>query len=211
MAYSISWDESSPAGASTQAATIDTELQQLKQSIRERMNDILDSSTAWETDADNPKLLDGAAIIKETPLVARVYPDGDLTISSGVTLVIAFNAESFDTGSYHDNSTNNSRLTISASAPAGYFRISGNLMIRSGATGGVFNLSILKNGSNLLKYTVPIASGAEGSFSWNVIDLGALTDYYEVNVIQASGVDYTLVGGTAFSTIFQIERIYGTP
>ena len=84
-------------------------------------------------------------------------------------------------------------------------------MIRSGATGGVFNLSIRKNGSNLLKYTVPIASGAEGSFSWNVIDLGALTDYYEVNVIQASGVDYTLVGGTAFSTIFQIERIYGTP
>ena len=56
MAYSIAWNEAAPVGASVSASTLDTELQNLKKSVRERMNDIL--GNVWETDADNPKAID---------------------------------------------------------------------------------------------------------------------------------------------------------
>ena len=53
MAYAVAWNEATPVGASVDADTLDTEVQNLKKSVRERMNDLLDSSTAWETDGDD--------------------------------------------------------------------------------------------------------------------------------------------------------------
>jgi hypothetical protein len=55
MVYNIAWDETQPDGSEA-ASTLDTEFQEFKESIRERMNNILDSTTAWETDGDDPKL-----------------------------------------------------------------------------------------------------------------------------------------------------------
>ncbi len=63
MVYSIAWNEANPIGASVNASTLDTELQNLKKSVRERMNNIL--SNAWETDANDPKTLDPAALIMD--------------------------------------------------------------------------------------------------------------------------------------------------
>ena len=210
MAYSISWDESSPAGASTQAATIDTEIQQLKQSVRERMNDILDSSTAWETDADNPKLLDGAAIVKEVPSCARVYPSGSTSLTNGVTILIPWDTENFDTDSYHDNSTNNSRLTIPSD---GYYRLGASFRINSGGTAGItFVIRLLKNNAQLFLSERRIDSaGFDQSFSIDMLDLASTNDYYEIDIRQASGGNWTLYGGTGFVSFFQIERLYGTP
>lgn len=56
MAYAVAWNEAAPVGSSTSADTLDTELQNLKKSIRERMNDIL--GNVWETDANDPKAID---------------------------------------------------------------------------------------------------------------------------------------------------------
>lgn len=41
MVYSISWDEGVPVGATTPAADIDTEIQKVKTSLRERLEDVL--------------------------------------------------------------------------------------------------------------------------------------------------------------------------
>ena len=60
MAYTVAWNEAAPIGASVTAATLDTELQNLKKSVRERMNQL--TSTAWETDGDDPKKLLSHAI-----------------------------------------------------------------------------------------------------------------------------------------------------
>ncbi len=54
MAYSIPWDEAGPSGATTPADTIDTELQNLKISIRERIESII---CDWSDDSVDPKVL----------------------------------------------------------------------------------------------------------------------------------------------------------
>ena len=54
MAYSIPWDEAGPSGATTPADTIDTELQNLKISIRERIESVI---CDWSDDSVDPKVL----------------------------------------------------------------------------------------------------------------------------------------------------------
>lgn len=54
MAYSIAWNEAAPIGGSTSASTIDTELQNLKISVRERLEDAFPT---WSTDGTDPKTL----------------------------------------------------------------------------------------------------------------------------------------------------------
>jgi hypothetical protein len=53
MSYSVTWDggyEASPDGATVDADTLDTIVQELKVAIRERMNTILDPSGQWDDD-----------------------------------------------------------------------------------------------------------------------------------------------------------------
>lgn len=59
MVYSVAWNEASPVGATTPAADIDTEFQNFKISIRERMNDLVGAGN-WEDDGVEPKTLAGA-------------------------------------------------------------------------------------------------------------------------------------------------------
>jgi hypothetical protein len=58
MAYTIAWNESAPLG-SVAANTIETEFQNLKISIRERMNQIL--ANDWDDDLDDPKVVSKVA------------------------------------------------------------------------------------------------------------------------------------------------------
>ena len=69
MAYNQAWDEAAPDGATTKANTIDTVIQELKKSIRERMADLLHADTSWETDADEPKKIKYSAI-EDPPVIA---------------------------------------------------------------------------------------------------------------------------------------------
>lgn len=89
MAYTVAWNEATPVGASTAADTIDTELQNLKKSVRERMNDIL--SNAWETDASDPKTIDPDAIDSmDKVILAR---GSNLSISDDTTTSITWDSE----------------------------------------------------------------------------------------------------------------------
>lgn len=56
MAFGIPWDEAAPSGATTPADTIDTELQNLKISIRERIEAVI---CDWADDSVDPKVLCG--------------------------------------------------------------------------------------------------------------------------------------------------------
>ena len=206
MPYSISWDESSPIGASTAASTIDTELQQLKESVRERMNDLLDSSTAWETDADNPKLLDVTALVG-TPKAAHAGTNTGLSIPDGVITALAYAQEVFDTGTFHDNSTNNTRMTI---AIAGYYRLSANVGLVSGSAAGAASVTIRKNGSSSLVTNIAVFGTVENqTIAISVIVLAAATDYYEITVLQNTGQPFLSLNGNA-NCNFMIEKLDGT-
>lgn len=58
MVYAIAWDEATPVGATTSASDIDLELQNLKISIRERLDDLIGTGN-WANDAVDPKELTG--------------------------------------------------------------------------------------------------------------------------------------------------------
>ena len=205
MAYSIAWNESSPAGSSTNANTLDTELQDQKKAVRERMNDILHSSTAWETDAHDPKLLDRAAIAG-TPSVAQVTHNSDQSLTTGVALTLAFDTEILDTASYHDPSTNNSRLVTSA---AGYYRISCSIRVTAGASGAFILTALAKNGVNYHIVSDELAATDILNIKFSVIVLAAASDFWEVTMIQVSSTTWT-VGQDIERTIFSIEKLDGT-
>lgn len=54
MAYTISWDEGVPVGATTPAADIDTELQKIKTGLRERLEQVIPD---FDDDLADPKKL----------------------------------------------------------------------------------------------------------------------------------------------------------
>ena len=60
MVYTVPWTEGAPVGAATPADTIDTELQNLKISIRERLEDLIDD---WTVDGTDPKVFNVAAVL----------------------------------------------------------------------------------------------------------------------------------------------------
>lgn len=91
MPYSIPWDETEPVGAVTPAADIDEELQELKVSIRERMNDIVGAGN-WEDDLVDPKVVTLTHfVVSSTGISTSAAPNGDFTLveelsNAGVTI-----------------------------------------------------------------------------------------------------------------------------
>ena len=205
MAYVIAWNEAAPVGASINASTLDTELQNLKKSVRERMNDIL--SNAWETDANNPKTID-VRTIAGTPRVAHIYANAAFTMATGVNQIIDFVGETFDTNSFHDNSTNPSRLTIPVT---GYYRLWCNLELIAGAATNVVSVfEIRKNGSSTVAQATHFHPGNSTD---QVVQIGVMVsataaDYYEVRLLQASGNTWT-TRSTTGESFFEIEWING--
>ncbi len=98
MAYSIVWNESSPVGASVSAADIDAEIQNFKISIRERMNNIL--LNTWETDANDPKTLDPAALSLDKVVLSR---SATLSIANDTLTGITWNNEITNADSLFDS------------------------------------------------------------------------------------------------------------
>ena len=99
MAYGVAWNEAAPIGATTPAADIDTELQNLKISIRERMDNLIGSGN-WANDAVDPKVVQtqyfaGRSVITKVLAAADVKLDnistsatsGDFT-NSGDEVII---------------------------------------------------------------------------------------------------------------------------
>ena len=207
-AYTVAWNEATPAGSSTNANTIDTEFHNLKISIRERMDNILHSSGDWGTDGEEPKLVDIAALAG-TPVVANLVHDANQTAGTGADLTLAWNTETLDTGGLHDTSTNNDRITI---VTAGYYRIIAQIHMQAGANSADINIYLRKNGSNIRVSNTPVINGDNTQLIISEIVLAAATDYYNVIITQSSGVNMTVLGGSTGNvrSSFQIEKLNGT-
>jgi hypothetical protein len=156
-----------------------------------------DSSTAtglkWATPASGGTTFVGAS----------VYKSGNQSIANNTTTTITWDSEDFDTNAFHDNSTNNSRMTI----PVGYagkYSITGLVSWGSSATGYRL-VEIFKN-------------GATAGFMWS----GAMSAYYAVAVIKILNLaegDYVEIkgyqnsggnlnaAGTAAESYFQIQYL----
>jgi hypothetical protein len=105
------------------------------------------------------------------------------TISSATDTRINFTTEDYDSNTMHDNSTNNTRITIKRS---GIYIISAYVVYNSNAT-GIRSTQIWKNGGSVSINTNNAVSA--GNHQVGLTDQLQLTvnDYIECNVYQSSG------------------------
>lgn len=185
MAISVAWEVTS-SGAYIQL--------EVKQSSGGSLNII--SSNNY-----SPRL---AVIYNMDPIVARVSRNSSQSINNNLWTALGFNTEDFDTDSFHDNSTNNTRLTAQRD---GYYRVNGNVTFASDST-GIRGLAIKLNGSTtkeLIRENA-VVGAAHALDTSSLIDM-AKDDYVELEAYQNSGGSLNVQSNTDYSPIFSIEQV----
>lgn len=207
MVYSIAWNESSPVGSTTNANTIDTELQNLKTSVRERMNQIL--ANDWENDGDDPKLIGGPLDIDQitgTPLVCRAFNSIDQVVADLFFDDIFWDSETIDTGGFHDLVVNNNRLTIPVD---GYYHIHAQIVYEQGGIGGPITLTLRHNATTgIASARAEYEIGEDETIGLSTVVLADAGDFYDLRIFQISLGNRVVQG--AISSWFMIEKLNGT-
>ena len=136
---------------------------------------------------------------------AYVYKSTTQSLANDTQVAITFDSEVSDSDGYHDNTTNNTRLTVPAGL-GGNYAVTGTINFIGNAT-GVRYVVVKKNG-NIFYYTVINNAGTvECMFqATQVIPLDA-GDYVELFGIQTSGGSLNVNGGQTFYTNFSIALI----
>jgi hypothetical protein len=127
---------------------------------------------------------------------ASIYNSASQSISNTTWTTLNFNSESFDTDTFHDTATNNSRITI-PSGKNGKYLIVAKWHLQGNASGSDRLGGIKKNGTNIGTYRG--INGNASSVGWGasvILDLVA-TDYIELEVYQDSGGNLNALGGFA--------------
>jgi len=117
---------------------------------------------------------------------ASVYNSAYISIPNNTDTILTFNTENFDTNSYHDTSTNTSRLTVPTT---GKYLITANAGFAANATGYRF-AKIVKNGATTVSNINTMAS-PNGTYDTHinnsVVVSATAADYFEIIVFQNSG------------------------
>lgn len=132
------------------------------------------------------------------------------TINSTTSTAVAFAAEQWDDAAFHDNVTNNSRMTIPTT---GRYVVIANIIWDAQTLGVVTELVmfITVNGSELagsrvvVPPTTSFAALAQGMCITKELNLNA-TDYVEVKVYHDKTAAGTLTIGTSLASTFSIRR-----
>lgn len=126
------------------------------------------------------------------------------TITTNTTISVAWNGETFDTDSYHDNSTNNERLTVPST---GYYLVVCNIAHTSSVSSLITTLQLRTNGSAIVASSGYAASNAisTGGHSVSAIVYLTSSQYVEARLsAQASGLTYTYSATGSFFTITKL-------
>jgi hypothetical protein len=126
----------------------------------------------------------------------RLKRNSQQVVSNNTETTIQFNAEDFDTDSFHDNSTNNTRVTI-PSGKGGKYLFVGTAY---GDTGNIDKLGkwytyLRKNGAGSINTTyIEFGGSASGYETWSIYSILDLVagDYIEWRVLQSTGVSANL-------------------
>lgn len=121
----------------------------------------------------------------------KVTKSASQSISNATNTVLTWDQETYDTGSAHDNVTNNSRITIPAAWNGKKVRFEMQIRWPTNST-GIRNAGIYKNGAapttgGRCNISVAPATNSSVHMYGTYIDTVATGDYYEVNVYQSSG------------------------
>ena len=126
---------------------------------------------------------------------------GNQTLSNATATAVSFDGENFDTDGYHDNSTNNSRITI-PTGKGGKYVVSARATFASNTT-DQRRIQFRVNGSataiDLFTTSTGVAGEPFGMQTTRFLSLNA-GDYVEMFAYQASGGNLTLYGDTGAGT-----------
>ena len=109
----------------------------------------------------------------------------DQTISNSSNTILTWDQESFDVGGFHDNVTNNSRITI-PSGKGGKYLFVGNVYWAANTT-GIREHWFTVNDSSVARHLFNASSADNSATSLSVILNLVATDYVEFRVKQTSG------------------------
>jgi hypothetical protein len=123
---------------------------------------------------------------------AHVYANSLPTLPNGVTTVLDFDTERYDTAGLHDSGSHPSRLT----APiAGQYLIIGSVSFNAGAGVGQRDIRVRINGVDFSAITqVPADSVAVTTMQITTVTRLVATDYAELAAYQNSGGDHDVAG-----------------
>jgi len=129
---------------------------------------------------------------------ANVKSTTDQSISNATFTIANFGGENFDTNTFHDNTTNNSRLTI-PSGKDGYYLVTCVMQFASNDTG--FRAVVLKkNGSDYQNMSwVDADSGNNIWTSASATISCVATDYLQIEVYQNSSGALDVKAGSNFT------------
>ncbi|KKN61513.1 hypothetical protein LCGC14_0521010 [marine sediment metagenome] len=116
----------------------------------------------------------------------RVYDNGDQTIQSASWTTLTFNQESFDTDTYHDTSTNNSRITV---PDDGKYMFVGVIWYGTPISAAICFSRFFLNGTSV-KGQAALVSGAAQliTFVIDILELSA-NDYVEMQGNVSAGTE----------------------
>lgn len=133
---------------------------------------------------------------------ASVKQSTGTSVPNNTPTLVSFDAENFDDYSWHDNVTNNSRVTVNFTGRA---MLTGQIDFGS-SDNGPFTIELLKNGTAIRKTVYLSFSGSANTIlpiPGGVVPC-ASGDYFELRVTQITGSTKTT--GTGF-TVFDVTRM----
>ena len=145
-----------------------------------------------------------AASSAATFVGVSAYRTTNQSIASGAGVIINWDAETIDSNGFHDNSTNNSRLTV----PTGY---GGKYWVTAAVeyfnnSSGIRSTTIRKNGSTYLAVSNCNGNSSSSNSTTSaqiMLDLAA-GDYLEVDAYQSTGGSLNVVGNTNGGSYFSM-------
>ena len=135
-----------------------------------------------------------------TPEGTTVRKTGAQSISSATVTTLTWDAEVVDDDGWHDNVTNNSRITVT---DAGWYVVSANVEWSTNLTGRRF-LGLYVNGTGVRSVRAPAVNGDTTNQAISSPMKLSASDYVEVKVLQTSGSNVNAGGSGEANSSFTV-------
>jgi len=129
-----------------------------------------------------------------------LWKSASQSVASSTSTNVSFDSESIDTSAFHNNVTNNERITVPA-GKAGKYQLILSVAFAGNAS-GYREISILKNGTAIAFGNTPPTANAPHYTITTIID-ASVADYFTSQVYQTSGGALNVIGTNAAYTQFQ--------
>lgn len=131
-------------------------------------------------------------------IACRATRTTNQSITTDTWTAVAFDGETWDTGSLHSTVTNNSRITVPV---AGKYVVQGLAMFAGGSTGTARYIALALNGSRILQAQADAPD--TNNYARNIGDILnlAANDYLELHVYQATGGNLNVVANAAYLSV----------